>query len=90
MAAEEREDGAPAVAPNGRQIRCHYEILGVPVDADDAAIKKAHRKMALRYHPDKNLDDADGSAEERFRLVQEAYETLHLFLFDSNYVIASL
>ena len=56
-------------------IRCHYEILGVEQDADAATIKKSHRKMALKYHPDKNLGN-DESAAEQFRLVQQAYECL--------------
>jgi len=54
--------------------RCHYEILGIPQDADTAAIKKAHRSLALKFHPDKNLGD-EGAAE-KFRLVQQAYEVL--------------
>lgn len=56
-------------------IQCHYDVLGVPRDADDALIKKSHRKMALKWHPDKNLDNADEAAEQ-FRLVQQAYECL--------------
>ena len=55
-------------------IQCHYDVLGVPRDADQATIKKHHRKMALKYHPDKNLGDE--SAAEKFRLVQQAYECL--------------
>jgi DnaJ homolog subfamily A member 5 len=57
-----------------KTIQCHYAVLGVEKDADSATIKKAHRKMALKYHPDKNLGD-DTSAEQ-FRLVQQAYECL--------------
>jgi len=52
------------------EIRCHYEILGVERSADAAAIKKAHRKLALKLHPDKNI--GDDSAAEQFRLVQQA------------------
>lgn len=52
-------------------IRCHYEVLGVERSADAATIKKAHRKMALKLHPDKNI--GDDSAAEQFRLVQQAY-----------------
>ena len=56
-------------------IRCHYEVLGVELNADEATIKKAHRRKALQYHPDKNIDDPT-TAAENFRLVQEAYECL--------------
>jgi hypothetical protein len=54
-------------------MRCHYEVLEVARDADEAAIKKAYRKAALAWHPDKcKLPEA----EERFREVQAAYEIL--------------
>ena len=62
------------MAAQAESIRCHYDVLGVEQDADLATIKKQHRKLALKYHPDKNLGD-DGAAEV-FRLVQQAYETL--------------
>jgi molecular chaperone DnaJ len=54
--------------------RDYYEILGLSRNADEAEIKKAYRKMALKYHPDKNPDDKD--AEERFKEAAEAYEAL--------------
>jgi DnaJ family protein A protein 5 len=57
-------------------IQCHYEVLNIPRDADSATIKKHHRKMALKYHPDKNLGDKSESAHDQFRLVQQAYECL--------------
>jgi DnaJ family protein A protein 5 len=61
------------------QIRCHYDVLGVPRDADASAIKKAHRRAALIHHPDKNVnkseDEREGSVAE-FKLVQAAYECL--------------
>jgi len=53
----------------------YYDILGVPKDADDKAIKKAYREMALKWHPDKNPDNKE-DAEKRFRQVAEAYEVL--------------
>ena len=53
------------------EIRCHYDVLGVERSADAATIKKAHRKLALKLHPDKNI--GDDTAAEQFRLVQQAY-----------------
>jgi DnaJ homolog subfamily A member 5 len=55
-------------------IRCHYDVLGVEKDADEATIKKAYRKLALKYHPDKNL--GNNAAEVEFLAVQQAYECL--------------
>lgn len=55
-------------------IQCHYEVLGVARDADSSTIKKAHRRLALKHHPDKNIDN--DNAAEQFRLVQQAYEVL--------------
>jgi molecular chaperone DnaJ len=51
-----------------------YEILGITKGADAAEIKKAYRKNALQYHPDKN--PGDKSAEDKFKLAAEAYEVL--------------
>jgi len=62
-------------AENDDEVQCHYEVLGVSLDADNETIKKAHRKMALRFHPDKNLGNPD-EAQDKFRRVQEAYECL--------------
>ncbi len=52
----------------------YYELLGVSRDADGATIKTAYRKLALKYHPDRNPDDRE--AEERFKQVNEAYAVL--------------
>ena len=54
--------------------RDYYEVLGVPRDADAAAIKKAYRKLAVQFHPDKN--PGDKSAEDKFKELGEAYEAL--------------
>ncbi len=52
----------------------YYEVLGVPRDADADAIKKAYRKLAIQYHPDKNPGNV--AAEEKFKQISEAYEVL--------------
>src|SRR5919199_2311561 len=51
-----------------------YDTLGVPKNAGTDEIKKAYRKLAAKYHPDKNPGDA--SAEEKFKEVQNAYDVL--------------
>ncbi len=53
--------------------RDHYEVLGVARDADPATLKKAYRRLAMQYHPDRN---ADPSAEAQFKEATEAYGVL--------------
>lgn len=54
--------------------RDYYEVLGVGKDADDAALKKAYRQVAKKYHPDMNPGDAE--AEKKFKEASEAYAVL--------------
>jgi len=54
----------------------YYERLGVPRDADEEAIKKAYRKLALKWHPDRAKEAERAKAEEQFKAIAEAYEVL--------------
>ena len=54
--------------------RDYYEVLGVNKSADESEIKKAYRKLAMKYHPDRNQGDSD--AEAKFKEVQQAYDTI--------------
>ncbi|XP_015429982.1 PREDICTED: dnaJ homolog subfamily C member 21 [Dufourea novaeangliae] len=56
-------------------MKCHYEVLGVAQNAADDDLKKAYRKLALKWHPDKNLDHTE-EAREQFQLIQQAWEVL--------------
>ena len=56
------------------QKRDYYEVLGVEKTADEAAIKKAYRVLAKKYHPDVNPGDAE--AEKKFKEASEAYAVL--------------
>lgn len=55
--------------------RDYYEVLGLTKDATEADIKKAYRKLAIKYHPDRNPGDT--TAEEKFKEAAEAYDVLH-------------
>ena len=54
--------------------RDYYEVLGIGKGASADEIKKTYRKLAVKYHPDKNPDNKE--AEEKFKEVGEAYEAL--------------
>lgn len=54
--------------------RDYYEVLGVDRNAGDDELKKAYRRLAMKFHPDRNPDDAE--AEEQFKEVKEAFEVL--------------
>ncbi|KAL7036634.1 hypothetical protein ACKWTF_008887 [Chironomus riparius] len=56
-------------------MQCYYELLEVERNSDDDTIKKNYRKLALRFHPDKNIDNED-EAKKKFQLIQQAYEVL--------------
>src|SRR5258708_7218060 len=55
--------------------RDYYEVLGVAKDAEAEEIKRAYRKLAMQYHPDRNAGDTE--AEVKFKEAAEAYEVLH-------------
>ena len=54
--------------------RDYYEILGIAKNAEADEVKKAYRKMAMKFHPDKN--PGDKSAEEKFKEAAEAYDVI--------------
>ena len=54
--------------------RDYYEVLGVDKSATDQEVKKAFRRIAMKFHPDRNSEDKD--SDEKFKEAQEAYEVL--------------
>jgi DnaJ-class molecular chaperone len=72
--AYNRASPAPPSVHEPMAKRDYYDILGVNRDAADEEIKKAYRKLAMKFHPDRNPDNP--KAEEHFKEVKEAYEIL--------------
>lgn len=56
--------------------RDYYEVLGVNKNASEAELKKAYRRLAMKYHPDRNSGDGSADAEAKFKEAKEAYEIL--------------
>ncbi|CAJ0997874.1 Chaperone protein DnaJ [Sodalis praecaptivus] len=54
----------------------YYEILGVSRDAEEREIKKAYKRLAMKFHPDRNPGNAEAEAEAKFKEIKEAYEVL--------------
>ena len=54
--------------------RDYYEVLGLGRDASEAELKKAYRRLAMKYHPDRNPDNAE--AEAKFKEINEAYDAM--------------
>lgn len=73
-ASIQREARKAEIELKKSQRKDYYKILGVSKDADDNTIKKAYRKMAIQFHPDKNPGNPE--AEAKFKDISEAYETL--------------
>src|SRR6266513_284893 len=70
-------DDATADIPGvnvGMAKRCFYDVLGVERTADESELKSAFRKLAMKWHPDRN--PGDKSSEVRFKEINEAYEIL--------------
>lgn len=57
------------------RMQCYYDELEVERDASDELLKKNYRKLALKWHPDKNIDNEE-DAKLKFQLIQQAWEVL--------------
>lgn len=66
----EQDTPCLSIKPAGKDF---YKVLGVTPESNEDEIKKAYRKLALKFHPDKN---SDADAEDRFKEIAEAYEIL--------------
>lgn len=70
---EAHEDPETPSPPSSPVCLDHYTVLGVPSDSNEEEIRRAYKRLALRYHPDKN---PDADAEEKFKQIAQAYEVL--------------
>src|SRR5215218_9369642 len=61
-------------ASSAMSKRCYYETLGVERSVDDGQLKAAYRKLAMKWHPDRNPGDKD--CESKFKEISEAYDVL--------------
>lgn len=57
------------------KMQCYYDVLEVERDVDDDTLKKSYRKLALKWHPDKNIS-SENEAKQKFQLIQQAWEVL--------------
>src|SRR6185295_14730682 len=73
---DQRSSAAPCSREGGQGVskRDYYEVLGVAKSAADAELKSAYRKLAMKFHPDRN--PGDKAAEEQFKEAAEAYAVL--------------
>ncbi|KMZ95482.1 heat shock protein [Plasmodium vivax Mauritania I] len=77
LAEKDSHGESPPERDNFQNLEDYYAILGVPRDATDLEIKKAYRKLTMKWHPDRHVDpEYKIIAEEKFKIVLEAYEVL--------------
>ncbi|ANQ05964.1 Heat shock protein [Plasmodium coatneyi] len=77
LAEKDSNGEPPPEEDNFANLEDYYAILGVPRDATDLEIKKAYRKLTMKWHPDRHVDpEYKKIAEEKFKIVLEAYEVL--------------
>ena len=71
--------GSSSNGNNNYSSESNYKILGITPSATDEEVKKAYRKMAIKYHPDKVAtlgEDVQKAAEEKFKTISQAYEAI--------------
>lgn len=70
---EVREEPEVSSPPSSPECVDYYTVLGVPSDSNEEEIRRAYKRLALRYHPDKN---PDADAEDKFKQIAQAYDVL--------------